>query len=33
MEKGELHTGFKLGNRKETDNLEDLAVNGRIILN
>lgn len=33
MEKGGLHTKFKLGNLKETDNLEDLEVNGRIILN
>jgi hypothetical protein len=31
--KGELYTGFKLGNLKETDNLEDLEVDGRIILN
>ena len=33
MEKEELHTGFKLENLKETHNLEDLEVNGRIILN
>lgn len=33
MEKGELHTGLKLGNLKETDNLEDLEVDGRITLN
>jgi len=33
MEKGELHAGFKLGNLKETDDLEDLEVDGRINLN
>jgi len=33
MEKEKLYTGFKLGNLKETDNLKDLEVNGKIILN
>jgi hypothetical protein len=30
---GEMHTGFWWGGLKERDNLEDLDVDGRIILN
>jgi len=29
---GEVHTGFWLGNLRERDHLEDLGVDGRIIL-
>jgi hypothetical protein len=29
---GEVHTGFWWGNLRERDNLEDLGVDGRIIL-
>jgi hypothetical protein len=31
-EKGELHTGFWWGDLMEGDSLDDLGVNGRIIL-
>jgi len=31
-ETGEVHTWFWWGNMKERDHLEDLAVDGRIIL-
>jgi hypothetical protein len=31
-ERGEVNTGFWWGNVWETDHLEDLGVNGRIIL-
>jgi hypothetical protein len=30
--RGDVHTGFWWGNLKERDHLEDLAVDGRIIL-
>jgi hypothetical protein len=30
--KGEVHTGFWWGNLREGDHLEDLGVDGRIIL-
>jgi hypothetical protein len=32
MGREEVHTGFKLGNLKKRDNLEDRGVDGRIIL-
>jgi hypothetical protein len=31
-ERGEVHTGFWWGNLRERDDLEDMGVNGRIIL-
>jgi hypothetical protein len=31
-ETGEMHTGFWWGNVREGDHLEDLGVNGKIIL-
>jgi len=33
METGEVHTGFWLGDLRETDLLEDLGVDERILLN
>ena len=30
--KGEVHTGFEWGNMREAGHLEDLGVDGRIIL-
>jgi hypothetical protein len=32
MKRTEMPTGFWRGNLKETDNLEDLSVDGKIIL-
>jgi len=32
MERGELHTSLRCGNLKESYHLEDLNVDGRIIL-
>jgi hypothetical protein len=32
MGRGEVHTGFRLGNSREEDHLEDVDVDGRIIL-
>jgi hypothetical protein len=32
MEKGELHTEFRWGNLRERSHLEDLGVEGRMIL-
>jgi hypothetical protein len=29
---GEMHTGFWWGNLRERDNLEELGIDGRIIL-
>jgi len=31
MGRGTRHTGFRWGNRKEKDHLEDLSVDGRIL--
>jgi hypothetical protein len=31
-ERGDVHTGFSWGNLMETDHLEDLAGEGRIII-
>jgi hypothetical protein len=32
QERREMHKGFGWGNLKERDNMEDLGVNGRVIL-
>jgi hypothetical protein len=33
MNEGEVHIGFCWGNRRERNDLEDLGMDGRIILN
>jgi hypothetical protein len=33
MGRGEVHTGFWWGNLREREHLEDLCVDGRIIIN
>jgi hypothetical protein len=32
MRRGEMYTGFRWGNMKERDHLEDVGIDGRIIL-
>ena len=32
MERGEVHTGFWWGNLRDRDRLEDLGIDGRVIL-